>query len=53
LAVQRECGVAEDKKSDQCAFLAKPMAVKYVLLELFTLLKLREDGSRRDILANL
>jgi len=34
-AVQRECEVAEDKKSDQCVFLAKAMALKYVLLELF------------------
>ena len=53
LAVQRECGVAEDRKSDQCVFLAEAMALKYVLLELFTLLQLRVDGSRRDILANL
>ena len=53
LAVQRECGVAEDKKSDQCVFLAEAMALKYVLLEHFTLLQLRGDGSRRDILANL
>jgi len=29
------------------------MALKYVLLELLTLLQLREDGSRREILANL
>jgi len=27
--------VAEDRKSDQCVFLAEPMALKYVLLELF------------------
>jgi len=53
LAVQREYRVAEDKKSHHCAFLAEAMALKYVLLELFTLLKLRGDGSRRDILANL
>ena len=53
LAVQRERGVAEDRKSDQCVFLAKAMALKYVLLMLFTLLQLRGDGSRRDILANL
>jgi len=53
LAVQRECGVAEDKKSDQCAFLAEAIALKYVLLELLTLLQLRGDRSRRDILANL
>jgi len=53
LAVQRECGVAEDRKSDQCVFLAEAMALKYVLLELFTLLQLRRDGSRRDTLANL
>jgi len=53
LAIQKDCGVAEDKKSDQCAFLAEAMALKYVLLELFTLLQLREEGSRRDILANL
>jgi len=53
LAVQRERGVAEDRKSDQCALLAEAMALKYVLLELFTLLQLRGDGSRRDILANL
>jgi len=53
LAVQREHGVAEDRKSDQCVFLAEAMASKYVLLELFTLLQLRGDGSRRDILANL
>ena len=52
-AVQRERGVAEDRKSDQCVFLAEAMALKYVLLELFTLLQLRGDGSRRDILANL
>jgi len=44
--------VAEDKKSDQCAFLAEAMALKYVLLELLTLLQLKGDGSRRDILAN-
>jgi len=53
LAVQRERGVAEDKKSDQCVFLAEAMALKYVLLELFTLLQLRGEGSRQDILANL
>ena len=53
LAVQMERGVAEDRKSDQCAFLAEAMALKYILLELFTLLQLRGDGSRRDILANL
>ena len=53
LAVQRECGVAEDKKSDQCAFLAEAMTLIYVLLELFTLLQLKRDRSRRDILANL
>jgi len=29
------------------------MALKYVLLELFTLLQLRGEGSRRDTLANL
>jgi len=53
LAVQRECGLAEDRKSDQCVFLAEGMALKYVLLELFTLLQLRGHGSRRDILGNL
>ena len=53
LAVVREYGVAEDKKSDQCVFLAEAMALKYVLLELFTLLQLRGNGSRWDILANL
>ena len=52
-AVQMECGVAEDRKSDQCAFLADAMALKYVLLEFFTLLQLRGDGPRQDILANL
>jgi len=45
--------VAEDRKSDQCDFLAEAIALKYVLLELFTLLQLRGDGSRRDSLANL
>jgi len=45
--------VAEDRKSDQCVLLAEAMALKYVLLELFTLLKLRGHGSRRDVLANL
>jgi len=53
LAIQRERGVAEDRKSDQCVLLAEAMALKYVLLELFTLLQLRGDGSRRDVLANL
>ena len=53
LAVQRERGVAEDRKSDQCVFLAEAMALKYVLVELFTLLQLRGEGWRRDILANL
>ena len=53
LAVQRQCGVAEDKKSDQCVFLAEAMALKYVRLELFTLLQLRGNGSRREILVNL
>ena len=53
LAVQSERGVAHDKKSDHCLVLAEAMALKYVLLELFTLLQLRGDGSRRDILANL
>jgi len=48
MAVQRECGVAEDKKSDQCAFLAEAMALQYVLLELLTLLQLMGDGSRWD-----
>jgi len=52
-AVQRKCGVAEDMKSDQCVFMAEAMALKYVLLKLFTLPQLRGDGSRRDILANL
>jgi len=28
LAVQTECGVAEDRKSDQCVFLAEAMALK-------------------------
>jgi len=28
LAVHTECGVAEDRKSDQCAFLAEAMALK-------------------------
>ena len=45
--------MAEDKKSDQWAFLANAMALKYVLLELFTLLQLRGEGLRRDTLANL
>jgi len=45
--------VAEDKKSDQCVFLAEAMALKYLLHELFTLLQLRGDGSRREILVNL
>ena len=45
--------MAEDKKSDQWVFLAETMALKYVLLELFTLLQLRGDGSRRDILPNM
>ena len=53
LAVQTERGVAEDRKSDQCVLLAAAMALKYVLLELFTLLQLRGDRSRWDILANL
>jgi len=53
LAVQRERGVAEDRKSDQYVFLAEAMVLKYVLLKLFTLLQLRGDGLRRDILANL
>ena len=53
LAVQTERGVAEDSKSDQCVLFATAMALKYVLLELFTLLQLRGDRSRRDILANL
>jgi len=39
--------------SDQRVFLAEAMAMKYALLELFTLLQLRGDGSRRDTLANL
>ena len=38
LAIQRERGVAEDRKSNTCAFLADAMALKYVLLVLFTLL---------------
>jgi len=45
--------VAEDRKSDPCVVLDEAMALKYVLLELFTLLQLRGEGSRRDILANL
>ena len=53
LAIQRDRGVAEDRNSDQCVFLAEAMALKYVLLELFTLLQLRGEGSGRDILANL
>ena len=53
LAIQRDCGVAEDKKSDQCDFFAEAMALQYVFLELFTLLQLRGEGSRRDIIANL
>ena len=53
LAVQKKCGVAEDKKSDQYVFLAEAMALKYDLLELLILLKLRGEGSRRDILQNL
>ena len=39
--------MAEDKKSHQCVFLAEAMALKYVLLELLTLLQLRGDGSRQ------
>jgi len=53
LTVQRERGVAEDRKSDECVLLAEAIALKYVLLELFTLLQLRGDGSRWDIIANL
>jgi len=53
LAVQMEGGVAEDKNSDQCILSAQAMALKYVLLELFTSLKLMGDGSMRGILANL
>ena len=53
LAVHIERGVAEERKSDQCVFLAVAMALKYVLLELFILLQLSGNGSRRDILANL
>ena len=53
LAVQRECGVAEDKKSAPCVFLAEAMALKCLLPELFTMLQLRGNRSRRDILANL
>ena len=53
LAVQRDRGVSEDRKSDQGAFLANAMALKYVLLELLTLLQLRGEESRRDVLANL
>ena len=45
--------MADDKMSDQCVFLAEAMAVKYVILELFTLLQLTGDELRRDILANL
>ena len=45
--------MAEDRKSDQSVFLAEAMAIKFVLLELFTLLQLRGDGTRWDILANL
>jgi len=53
LAVQRERGVAEDKKSGKYVFLAQAMALKYVRLELFTLLQLWGEGSGRDILGNL
>jgi len=53
LAVQRECGVAENKKSDQCVFLAEAMALKYILLELFMFLQWRGDRSRQEILGNL
>ena len=53
LAVQMERGVAQDRKSDPCVLVAEAMALKYVLLELFTLLQLRGNGSRWDILANL
>ena len=45
--------MAEDRKSDQCAFLAEAMALKHVHLELFTLLQFRGEGLRPDILANL
>jgi len=45
LAIQRERGVAEDRKSDQCVRLAEAMPLKYVLLELFILLQFRGDGS--------
>ena len=38
LAVQRQPGVAEVKKSHQCVLLAEVMALKYDLLELFILL---------------
>ena len=44
LAVQRECGVADANKSDQCIFLAEAIALKYVLLEHFTLLELWGSG---------
>jgi len=53
LAVQRQCGVADDKRSDQFAFFAKAIALKYVLLELLTLLQLSGDGSRRNTVGNL
>jgi len=53
LADQRERGVAEDKRTDLCDLLAEALALKYVLLELFTLRQLRRHGLRRDILANL
>ena len=39
--------------SPTSVFLATAMALKYVLLALFTLLQLRGDGSRRDNFANL
>ena len=45
--------MAADKKTDQYVLLDAEMALKYVLLEIRTLLQLRGDGARRNILANL
>jgi len=53
LALQTDRGVAKDRKSHQCVFLAQAMALKHVLLALFILLQSKGGGSRRDTLANM
>ena len=52
-AVQTDCGVAEDRKSDQWDLLAVAMALKYARLAFLMFRWLEGEGSFRVVLAML